>query len=231
MVEDVYPDLSNTIVKQTLSKLTLREIKYHLTCRTTMSSRAMWKAFSDWGPSGISINGANTLQHHFTLGEGLCFSNQLCGTNPSAGLYLVWYASPSLLKHLAECSQQGTRSCKRGEEKESGQNSSETTFLSSQKKMLSLSVICPCLMWFYSPWASPHSATLIFSAFICTYLYEYWWKPYTVCLCYFLVHLYFTSKGTLWIVTVHICLECTLCKQELSSSSAWVPPLPLTQSQ
>lgn len=33
----------------------------------------------------------------------------------------------------------GTRSCKRGEEKESGQNSSESTFLSSQKKMLSLS--------------------------------------------------------------------------------------------
>ena len=126
----------------------------------------------------------------------------------------------------------GTRSYKQGEKKESGQDSSESTFLSSQKKTLSLSwpvhVSCDSTLplsslhilqhWYFLPssvvtYMNTGGSHILF--FSITSLFR----------------LYFTSKGTLWIVTVHISVSSTLQKQELSYSSACVPPLSLTQSR
>ena len=69
----------------------------------------------------------------------------------------------------------------------------------------------PRLMWFYSPFEfSPHSATLIFSAFICGYLHEHWWKSYTVFLYYFLVSpLFYLQRYTLNYNCAYICLQYT----------------------
>lgn len=173
-----------------------------------MASRPMWKALPECKPLGNFLEGLfHSVSTHFTLGEGLCFSNWL-NVHKINLLTFTWFSMPIptscdiWLNVHSRC----TRSCKWGEKKGSGQDSSESTFLvHAGKCSLSHEASRPVKVPSASslPLSSPH--LLQHGQFVPSSIVT--GRPHTLCLCcFFGLPLFYLRIHTLNYNSAYICL-------------------------